>query len=134
MVIYFLVSKPFAVFSIARHLLFREHSAVISTQARHRKDVGCCFPVKQCQIYLLVTRTTTLLNNKMQLYWEIHEVCQIYAINDNTSRICASLEVDISSIVGMFLAFLQMTTALSTTFATFVETLVTLLPLRPRQC
>ena len=93
MVIYFLVSKPFAVFSIARHLLFREHSAVISTQARHRKDVGCCFPVKQCQIFLLVTRTTTLLNNKMQLYWEIHEVCQIYAINDNTSRICASLEV-----------------------------------------
>ena len=29
-------SSPFAVFSIARHLLFKEHNAVISTLARQR--------------------------------------------------------------------------------------------------
>ena len=34
---------PFAVFSIAKHLLFREHKAVIRKLARQRNDVGC-FP------------------------------------------------------------------------------------------
>ena len=32
-------------FSIAKHLLFREHNAVISTLVRQRNDAGC-FPVK----------------------------------------------------------------------------------------
>lgn len=44
---------PLAVFSIAKHLLFREHNAVIRKLARQRNDVGC-FPEEKKWLVPLV--------------------------------------------------------------------------------